>query len=284
MLALNRPAFARDGADWPLREHSRFVEAGGGLSWHVQRLGAGPPLLLLHGAGGATHSWRGLAPLLASRFDVLAMDLPGHGFTEPGRAEVSIPGMSKAVSALLAAEAFGPEVVVAHSAGAAIAARLCLDGAISPQTFVGINAALTPFPGVAGVLFPPLARLMNLNPLWPRLFSWSADREAVARLIAGMGSKLDTRGLDLYARLLSKSGHCAGTLAMMANWRLDKLAAELPGLQPSTLLIVGAKDRAVPPADAHRVSARLAGSRVVELANVGHLAHEENPEAVAALI
>jgi magnesium chelatase accessory protein len=283
MFALERPLFARDGADWPLREHSRFVEAGG-VRWHVQRLGVGPPLLLLHGAGGATHSWRGLAPLLAQRFEVLAMDLPGQGFTEPGRTEVSIPGMAKAVAALLAAEKFLPEVVVGHSAGGALAARLCLDGSISPGAFVGINAALTPFPGVAGVLFPPLARAMNLNPLWPRLFSWSADREAVARLIAGMGSRLDTRGLDLYARLLSKSGHCAGTLAMMANWRLDKLAAELPKLSVPALLIVGAKDRAVPPADGRRLAAELTGARVVEITGVGHLAHEENPEAVAALI
>jgi len=283
MFAMERPLFARDGADWPLREHSRFVDAGG-LSWHVQRLGAGPNLLLLHGAGGATHSWRGLAPLLAPRFDVLAMDLPGHGFSEPSRTEVSIPGMAKAVAALLTAERFAPAVVVGHSAGAAIAAQLCLEGAIAPGAFVGINAALTPFPGVAGVLFPPLARLMALNPLFPRLFSWSADREAVARLIAGMGSRLDTRGLELYARLLSKSGHCAGTLAMMANWRLDKLAIDLPKLAPPALLIVGAKDRAVPPADAGRVASGLKGARVVEIAGVGHLAHEEKPEAVAALI
>jgi magnesium chelatase accessory protein len=283
MFALERPLFARDGVDWPLREHSRFVEAAG-LSWHVQRLGAGPQLLLLHGAGGATHSWRGLAPRLAKRFDVLAMDLPGHGFTEPARGEVSIPGMARALAALLTHERFSPAVVVGHSAGAAIAARLCLDGAISPGSFVGVNPALTPFPGVAGALFPPLARLMNLTPLWPRLFSWSADREAVARLIAGMGSRLDTRGLDLYARLLSKAGHCAGTLAMMANWRLDKLAAELPKLAPPTLFVVGANDRAVPPADARRVAAGLGDARVVEIAGVGHLAHEENPEAVAALI
>ena len=282
-LALERPSWPREGADWPLRAHSRFVEAGG-VRWHVQRLGAGPPLLLLHGAGGASHSWRDLAPLLATRFDVLAMDLPGHGFTEPGRAEVSIPGMARAVAALLTAEGFPPQVVVGHSAGAAIAARLCLDGAISPQKFVGINAALTPFPGVAGVLFPPLARLMNLNPLWPRLFSWSADREAVARLIAGMGSRLDARGLDLYARLLSKSGHCAGTLAMMANWRLDALAAELPKLDLPALLIVGAKDRAVPPGDARKVAANWRGAQVSELPGVGHLAHEENAQAVAALI
>ena len=86
--------FARDGADWPNREASRFVEAGG-LSWHVQVMGQGPDLLLLHGTGGATHSWRGLAPLLAQHFRVVAPDLPGHGFTTARRApDLSLPGMA----------------------------------------------------------------------------------------------------------------------------------------------------------------------------------------------
>ena len=281
---LERPSFAREGADWPLRAHSRFVEAGG-LRWHVQRLGAGPKWLLLHGAGGATHSWRDLAPRLAERFEVLAMDLPGHGFTAPGkRDDVTLPGMAKAVAALLAAEDFAPEGVLAHSAGAAIAAQMCLTGAISPARLVGLNPALTPFPGLAGALFPPLARLMSFNPLWPRLFAWSADREAVARLVAGMGSRLDARGLDLYARLFAKAGHCAGALDMMANWRLEDLNAGLDGLTPAVTFVTGLKDRAVPPADARRLATRLPGARLVELPGLGHLAHEEKPEAVAALV
>ena len=45
--------------------------------WHVQVLGEGPTVLLLHGAGGATHSWRGLAPLLATDHRVVMLDLPG---------------------------------------------------------------------------------------------------------------------------------------------------------------------------------------------------------------
>ncbi len=57
----------RDGKDWPLRDTSRFVEAGG-LRWHVQMLGRGPVLLLVHGAAAATHSWRDLAPMLARHF------------------------------------------------------------------------------------------------------------------------------------------------------------------------------------------------------------------------
>ena len=84
---MSRLDFARDGADWPLREASRFVEAGG-LRWHVQTLGEGPPALLIHGTAGATHSWRGLAPLLARDFRLVAPDLPGHGFTD-GDAAIS---------------------------------------------------------------------------------------------------------------------------------------------------------------------------------------------------
>ena len=62
----NRPDWAVEGRDWPHREASRFVEAAG-LRWHIQEFGRAeaPTLLLLHGTGAATHSWRGLAPLLA---------------------------------------------------------------------------------------------------------------------------------------------------------------------------------------------------------------------------
>ena len=109
----------RDGADWPNRDASRFVEVGG-LRWHVQLMGAGPTLLLVHGAGAATHSWRALMPLLARRFRVIAPDLPGHGFSDPLKArELSLPGMARALGALLRAMDVSPRVVVGHSAGAA---------------------------------------------------------------------------------------------------------------------------------------------------------------------
>ncbi len=60
-----------DGHDWPNRSASQFVHAGG-LRWHVQRFGtelgsATPSILLLHGTGASTHTWREVAPLLATR-------------------------------------------------------------------------------------------------------------------------------------------------------------------------------------------------------------------------
>ena len=112
----------------PTGTASGFVEAAG-IRWHVQRMGQGPPLLLIHGTGAATHSWRGLLPLLAPHFSVIAPDLPGHGFTQsPPAHRLSLPGMAADIGVLLRKLEVRPEIVVGHSAGAAILARMCLDG------------------------------------------------------------------------------------------------------------------------------------------------------------
>ena len=231
--------WARDGAGWPNRPASRFVEANG-LRWHVQRMGRGPPLLLVHGAGAATHSWRALMPILAERFDVIAPDLPGHGFTgAPGPQGLSLPGMAKALGGLLEALAVAPRLAVGHSAGAAILARLCIDRSIAPTLLIGLNAALLPFSGLAGHLFPPMAKLLFLNSLAPRLFAWSADREAVARLLRGTGSVVEREGVTLYTRLFGNRAHVAGALGIMANWDLGALARDLPKLGGTGRLVAG---------------------------------------------
>ena len=121
-----KPDWRVQGKTWPNREASSFVVAGG-LRWHVQQMGEGPVLLLLHGAGAATHSWRDLAPLLARDFRVIAPDLPGHGFTDTPPAEgLSLPGMARSLTSLLQALGVKPFMAVGHSAGAALAIRLAL--------------------------------------------------------------------------------------------------------------------------------------------------------------
>jgi magnesium chelatase accessory protein len=281
-----RPDWARDGADWPNREASRFVEAAG-LRWHVQEMGSAeaPPLLLLHGTGAATHSWRGLAPLLAETFRVIAPDLPGHGFTDPLPAgRLSLPGMARAVAELLRTLEVSPVLVAGHSAGAAILVRLCLDGGAAPGLLVALNGALTPFPGLASVLFPSLARMLFLNPVTPRIFAWSADQPAVERLIRGTGSRLDAQGLDLYRRLFRHPAHVAGALGMMANWDLAALDRDIHRLTTRTLLIVGGDDKAIAPETAFALKDRVPNARVELLRLLGHLAHEEAPDKVAAII
>ncbi|WHQ72756.1 alpha/beta fold hydrolase [Methylorubrum extorquens] len=282
----DRPDWERDGRDWPHRAASRFVEATG-LRWHVQEFGEpdAPGLLLLHGTGAATHSWRGLAPLLAERFRVVAPDLPGHGFTDPlPPRRLSLPGMAEAVGDLVTALGLTPRLAIGHSAGAAVLARMCLDRRIDPDLLVALNGALTPFPGVASFLFPGIARMLFLNPVAPKVFAWSADRAAVRRLIDGTGSRLDPQGLDLYRRLFTRPGHVAGALGMMANWDLPSLARDLPRLEIRTLLIVGGDDKAIKPDDSFALRERLRSARVELLRGLGHLAHEEAPERVAEII
>lgn len=279
----DRPNWEKDGQDWPHRAASRFAKAGG-LTWHVQEFGpAGAPvLLLLHGTGAANHSWRGLAPLLAASFRVVAPDLPGHGFTDPlPDGTLSLPGMARAVSALVQDLGVAPVVVAGHSAGAAILARMALDGMIAPRLLAAFNGALAPLPGAASFLFPSMARLLFLNPFTPRLFAWTADSAAVRRLIEGTGSRLDPVGLDLYRRLFSRAGHVRGALGMMANWDLDRLHRDLPKLATRTLLIVGGDDKAISPDTAFDLAKRLPDARVKLVRGLGHLAHEEAPERVA---
>lgn len=277
-------SFDRDGADWPNREASAFVETRG-VRWHVQRMGKGPELLMIHGTGASTHSWAALMPLLAKTFEVVAPDLPGHGFTRTKRApDLSLPGMARAMAALLEKLEFKPRVVVGHSAGAAILARLCLDGAIKPALLVSLNGAFLPFEGAAGYLFPSIAKLLFLNPLAPRLFAWAAERKAVENLLRGTGSRIDRRGVDLYVRLLGNPAHVAGAIGMMANWDLSRMSRELMKLEPRTVFIVGEGDKAVPPGDAAVLAASIPGATVETIRHAGHLAHEEKPEEVYELI
>ncbi len=274
-----------DGADWPNRQHSGFVEAGG-LTWHVQRMGHGPVLLLIHGTGASTHSWRDLAPRLAERFTVIAPDLPGHAFTErPYSRDLSLTKMTGLVCKLVEALDVEPALVVGHSAGAAIALRMVEEKCISPKAVVTLNGALFPFSGVARHVFPPVARLMLLNPFTPRIFTAQADSpQRVERLIENTGSKIDERGLALYKRLFRQTGHVLGALGMMANWDLKPLQDAMGEIETPVVLIATEEDHAIPPSNSMRARDKLPNAKVVYLRGLGHLAHEEAPEQIAEII
>lgn len=275
----------QNGRDWPGAATSHFVMADG-LRCHVQIFGDGPDLLLLHGTGASTHSWRDVIPRLADRFRVIAPDLPGHGFTAmPGPDGLSLPGMTRSVAAMLSCIEAEPTVVVGHSAGAAIAISLAADRHVAPQVLIGINAALRPFGGAAAQLFSPMARLLFANPFVPRFFAWRAqDQSAVERLIDGTGSRLTPEGLELYRRLFANSSHVEATLGMMASWDLSTIDKAITRLTCPLALIVGERDKAVSPEEARELRRRHPGTELVCLSGLGHLCHEERPDIVASHI
>jgi magnesium chelatase accessory protein len=285
MFSQRKLSFDTDGRDWPNREASRFVKAAG-LLWHVQISGQGPVLLLLHGTGSSTHTWRHLEPFLRPHFTVVALDFPGHGFTQsPPKRLLTLPGMAEGIAGLLREIDIVPEFAAGHSAGAAVIVRMTLDKQIEPRGLVSLNGALIPFGGVATHIFAPFAKFLFVNPLIPQLLAWKGQEStAVDHMIRGTGSIIDAEGLEFYRQLVSSPDHISATLGMMANWELETLHQELPRLDVPLLLIAGQNDKTINPDEAFAVRALVASAKVEVLRGLGHLAHEERGDDAAALM
>lgn len=274
--------------DWPHAELSRQVYCKP-HRWHVQEMGAGDTILLLHGAGGSTHSFRALMPLLARRFHVIALDLPGQGFTQLGaRHRSGLDATADDIVSLSTQEGWHPVALIGHSAGGALALRISQRLSSPrghPPKVIGINPALDHFKGMAGVLFPLLAKVLSAVPFTAQLFAKSARNQTrIQALIGSTGSDIDESGLSYYQRLISDRDHADSTLIMMAQWSLEDLLQDLSKVTAKTLFIAGDKDAAVPSSVSDKAAARMPDARVIHLQNLGHLAHEEDPETVARLI
>lgn len=268
--------------DWPLSTHSRHVLCRP-HRWHIQETGTGQTVLLIHGAGGATQSFRQLFPLLAENAHVVAVDLPGQGCTRLGAQQrCGLDHMAEDLLRLIRQEGWVPDHIIAHSAGVAIALRLWELGLRPASGITGINAALGHFKGVAGWLFPIMAKALAITPFSASLFAKTTTRASVRKLIEGTGSTLDPPGLELYYRLATDRAHVDATLSMMAQWSLDGLLSRLPTLDCPIQLIIGSKDLAVPPSVSRDAAALLPQAVLTELDGLGHLAHEEDAPAILA--
>jgi magnesium chelatase accessory protein len=283
---LDRPEWSSHGADWPHRELSTFVEAGS-LRWHVQRGGAGPELLLLHGTGASSHSWAGLLPLLAESFTVTAPDLPGHGFTSsPGSAGGLAPrGVVASLEALMQRLSIRPVLIVGHSVGAALAAHLALDRRVEPAGLVGITPSLVPPSGfvtdIASELLGPAFR----SALMARLLASRMREGTLLRaMLKSTGSAVPPRSIQLYQRLLGFPGVLSSVLTLVSQWEPRELARRLPSLETPFLLVAGVEDRWIPLSSVRSVASTIPSARLVEVPGVGHVAHEEEPDRMALLI
>jgi magnesium chelatase accessory protein len=272
--------------DWPFRDQARAVQAAG-HDWWVLDTGAPtdprPVILLLHGAGGSSHSFRHLIPELTA-YRLIVPDLPGQGLTRtrPG-ARFGLDPMSHDIAALCAAIDVTPTWIIGHSAGAAIALHLA--ESMPVKGVVGINAALGKFDGAAGVLFPLLARALAALPLVPQAVSalWG-NPSTVNRLLASTGSQIEPAGRAQYLALVRRSAHVNGTLGMMAAWQLDGLLSRLPQLATPVLLLAAEDDGSVPARISKDAAKRIQNAELGILPDGGHLVHEVDAPKVAARI
>lgn len=272
---------APDLTAWPHAKHSRFIDVRP-HRWHVQEMGQGDTVLLLHGASGSTHSWRDVMTDLATDHHVVALDLPGHGLTKLGsRHRSSLPLMAQDVFSLLEDQGWQPKAILAHSAGAALGLRLLqISNPTTPM--IAVNPALTPFKGFAGVLFPIAARVVAMSPFMINMIKRRMSGHGqVVSLMETTGSTISPEGLNLYAKLFRSKDHVDGTLLMMAQWKLDGLLSDLPDIQTPCTFLVGEKDRAVPPSSVKQVARKMPNAKVISFGGYGHLMHEEAPGLVA---
>ena len=199
---------------------------------------------------------------------------------------VSLGGFAHLLGALMRELGLTPSLVAGHSAGAAIAVEMAIAGEAEPGGIVSFNGAFVPMGGAGDQFFQPLARMLSLNPLMPKLFAWRAGSLRVVKgLIEGTGSHLDGEGLNYYQTLMTSPAHCSAALQMMARWDLHDLVERMvDGLRCPMLLVTGDRDKAIAPDDARAIDSRLPDAEHVEMADAGHLAHEEHPGQAARII
>ncbi len=270
---------------WPNARHSRFIESGD-MCWHVQNFGHGPTVMLLHGTGSSTHSWAPLAKLLENHAELIIPDLPGQGFSSPLAPEqTTLPGICAQLALLLEQLGKSPQVIVGHSAGAAIAATMALDGWAQPERLIAINGAFLPFGSVAAPVFSRLAKALANTTLVPAVTSWHGYFERPIRnLLKETGSRANPEMINCYQSLLKRRSHIEGTLRMMAGWDLKALKRALPGLKIPLDMIVCENDKTLSPWQLERLTELVAAAELHRLSGLGHLGHEEAPKDFVPII
>ncbi len=105
------------------------IEVINGRKVHVQAVGAGPDVVIVHGLMGSISSWYfAVAPVLATDYRVLMYDLRGHGLSEFSKSGYGMRSMSGDLAEVVDGHTSGaPIALVGHSYGAVIALRYALD-------------------------------------------------------------------------------------------------------------------------------------------------------------
>lgn len=281
-----RTQLEHTGDRWPHDEFSREYRAAG-LQWRVQVAGSGPDIVLLHGAGGSTHSWAGLFGPLSEEFRVFAPDLPGHAFTSALPADRSrLSDMAKAVTRLLDAADVKPAGIVTHSAGAAVAVQMMLSGDVKPGAWAGLAPSLVrpsrgAPPRAVQELLAPVFRSSGLSLVASAL---GGRRLVTDLLLESTGSAVPDWSRTLYRRLMANPAHVGSVLRLMASWDPDPVARRLGEVGVPGLVVAGQADQWIPLGDVNAAVEALSEVEFHVVPGLGHLLHEEAPQQVFELL
>jgi pimeloyl-ACP methyl ester carboxylesterase len=245
--------------------------------------GSGPALLLIHGIGDSSETWRELLPALAREYTVVAPDLLGHGRSDKPRADYSVAAYANGMRDLLTVLGLERATVVGHSLGGGVAMQFAYQYPERCERLVVVSSG-----GVSREVNPML-RLSSLPPahLVLPLLSLPFARHlgrALFRTLEACGTNIgrDTEDLlrlfDALPDSISRHAFIR-TLHAVVDWRgqvitmLDRcyLARGMP-----TLLIWGDRDGVIPYEHARIAHQAMPGSRLETFHGAGHFPHHSD--------
>lgn len=247
--------------------------------------GEGPPLVLVHGLGGAASNWTELAPLLVERHRLLVPDLPGHGRSTALPAVSGLEPFADRVALVAEREGMLPAPVVGHSLGGMIVLRLALRRPADVKALVLAGAAGLSVGNVWGRQLLSIFTSVRPGRLAGRYRGWVSRSPLLRRLVFGFVSVADPVGLTDEA----VEGFLAGQLLhtdVDSAWqalRRDDPRQELENVRCPVLVLWGSEDVQLPLDDAFEYTRRLR-ARLRVIPGCGHLLIGERPDACADAI
>ena len=284
--------------DW--RAHQRWIVADGQV---VNTIDLGPerdsggadgearqPLVFVHGLSGCWANWLEQLPVLAGEHRVVALDLPGFGYSPMPPAEISISGYARLLDSLLDELGIDAAAVVGNSMGGFIAAELAIAFPQRVERLVLISAAgisTTGNPATTRALAP----LRRLETVLLATGGWVASksdtvarrarlREALMALVVRHPRRLPAA---LAAEQIRGAGKPGFIQALQSILDYD-IRERLPEIACPTLVVWGDSDRLVPLRDADVFVDLIPNASKVVFEDTGHVSMLERPAAFNALL
>ncbi len=251
--------------------------------------GEGPPVLLIHGFGASTYTWRGIAPELAQSHRVIAVDLKGFGQSDkPFDTRYSVFDQAELLEQLIVDRDLRDLTLVGHSFGGGVALVLALSdderlrGRITKLVLLDTIAYPQDIPVFFRMLDMPLFSHVGVRMVPP------AMQTRIALRIAYLdNSKIDDEEVETYAAPLRTA---AGKHAIIHSARqimpdgLEEISERYKSIEMPTLIMWCDHDRIVPLDVGLKLRRTLPNSTLKLVEGCGHMPQEEQPAATLDMI
>jgi pimeloyl-ACP methyl ester carboxylesterase len=271
--------------DWSRHQHKLRID---GREANYVDMGDGPALVFIHGLGASWQSWLENLPELARDHRVVAMDLPGFGYSEMPAEDISIEYYARWCFALLDALGIDEAALVGNSMGGFIAADMAIRQPRRVRSLTVVSAAVfwqdyrraQPLVGLARLSDAYVARALTRSTdsiaTRPRLRSW-----ALATAGFRYPHLISPELAHEMVRSARRTDGFLPALEALVDYPLDE---ELPKIGCPTLIVWGAHDTLVPVKDAKRLQELIPGARREVFERTGHVAMLERPERFNRLL